>query len=151
VVAPDVARRGRHGAGRTGRRRRTGRRGRPLRVEIVGLFPLYFKLCPRAMPWALACGLEGPADQEREYPAPERDRQRRLVQLVRHLAARFGDQVEPVTVPLPSLRGAWLAVRHRLRSDEMAVVVGGRCVRVDDDYGALDRWLSACLARDGGT
>ena len=148
VGAPEVAKGGDDGRRRTGLRRRTARTGRPLRVEIVGLFPLYFKMCPRAMPWAFACGLEWPTDQEREYPEPERRRQRQLGQLVRHLAARFGDQVEPVTVPLTSPRGAWLAARHRLRSDEMAVVVGGRCVRVEGDYAAVDRWLEACLGRD---
>ncbi|ADU52331.1 hypothetical protein Tmar_2253 [Thermaerobacter marianensis DSM 12885] len=119
---------------------------RPLRVEIVGLFPLYYKMCPRGMPWGYACGLEGPAEQEREYPEAERRGQRRLEALVRHLAARFGSQVDPVTVPLTSLRGTWLATRHRIRTGELAVVVGGRCARFEEDYEAVDRLIEGCLA-----
>lgn len=125
---------------------RNERRSRfPVRVEIVGLFPLYFKMCPRGMPWGTGCSLEWPEEQARDYPPAEQERQRQLAALVAHLAAHFGSRVDVVTVPLTSWRGTWLATRFRLRTDQVAVVAGGRCARLDEGYEAIHRLVAACL------
>ena len=109
-------------------------RTRPLPVEVVGLFPLYFKLCPRGMPWGMACGLEWPEEQARDYGPDERARERQLQELVARLAADFGPRIRLVSVPLASWRGAWLAWRHGLATGEVAVVAGGRAARLTQGY-----------------
>ncbi|HEY8488414.1 MAG TPA: hypothetical protein VIL38_05020 [Thermaerobacter sp.] len=130
---------------------RPGRAGRrPVRVEVVGLFPLYFKMCPRAVPWGTGCDLGWPEEQEQDYPPAERARQRQLEALVHHLAGRFGPQIDVVTVPLTSWRGTWLATGFRLRTDDVAVVAGGRCVRLDEGYDAIDDLVAALLAAGDG-
>ncbi|QIA28010.1 hypothetical protein DYI95_011275 [Thermaerobacter sp. PB12/4term] len=123
-------------------------RRRPLRVEIVGLFPLIYKMCPRGMGWGAGCGLEWPADQTQDYPPEEQARQRQLESLVAHLAARFGWRLQVVTVPLTSLRGMWLATRYGIGTGQVALVAAGRCVRLDEGYEAIDRLLASCLGED---
>lgn len=118
---------------------------RPLVVELVGLFPLFYKLCPKGFDWRTGCALEWPEDQLGDYP-PEVQAQGRLLQdLVPRLVAEFGSRVRPVSVPLTSIRGIWLSLRYGIRTGEVVVVAGRRAVRADRGYEAVRAAVAQAL------
>lgn len=120
---------------------------RPVVVELVGLFPLYYRLCARSLGrLAGTCDLELPDDQLREYPPAVREQGRQLQVLYRQLMGEFGDRVVPVSVPLTSLRGLWLSLRYGIRTGEFVVVVGGRAVPARAGYEAVRAAVAAALA-----
>jgi len=70
-----------------------------------------------------------------------------LAEWHRRLLAEFGPRVLPVPVPLTTPRGFWLALRHGLRSDEVAAVVAGRAVRDREGYEAVRQAVAAALGQ----
>lgn len=109
----------------------------PVVVELVGLFPLFYRLCPKGFDWGTGCAPEWPDQQLRDYPPEVRAQGRLLQDLVGRLMTEFGDRIRPVSVPLASFRGLWLSLRYGVRTGEVVVVAGGRAARASDGYEAV--------------
>ncbi|HEY8394268.1 MAG TPA: hypothetical protein VIK92_05695 [Thermaerobacter sp.] len=117
----------------------------PVVVELVGVFPLFYRLCPKGFDWGTGCAPEWPGQQLRDYP-PEVQAQGRLLEdLVQRLVAEFGGRIQPVSVPLASFRGLWLSLRYGIRTGEVVVVAGGRAVRASDGYEAVRAVVAAAV------
>lgn len=117
----------------------------PLKIEIVGLFPEFYRLCPKGADYLGACGLEPDASQVRDYPPEVQAMGRRLEETCVGIFREFGGRVFPVSVGLASLRGLVLAWRHRLSSDEVYVVVNGRPIPTSLGYPAVRQALREAL------
>jgi len=124
-----------------------GKLTRPLRVEIVGLFPEFYRLCPKGVNYLDACGLEPDDSQVRDYPARVQAMGRRLQETYVRLMREFGDRLFPVSVGLTSLRGLWLVWKHRLSSQEVYVVVGDRAIPTSLGYPVVREAVRSALAR----
>ncbi|HEX6989570.1 MAG TPA: hypothetical protein VF282_08880 [Bacillota bacterium] len=120
--------------------------GRRLKVELVGLFPDFYRLCPRGCDWMKGGGLNVDADQLRDYPPAVQEAGRKLQEIYESLMRDFHDVVVPVSVGLLSARGFWLALRHRLDSRQMYVIVGERAIPVSAGYGTVQAAVRGVLA-----
>lgn len=114
-------------------------------MELLGMWPEYFQMCPTRTDVIEACNLEPGREQLADYPPEIRANGALLQDLYARLMADFGGRVIPVSVGYASLRGAWLSLRHRLGQDPV-VVVGGRAVPVSAGYAAVKDAVTAALA-----
>lgn len=125
---------------------------RPLRVEIVGLFPEFYRMCPTGCDWLGRAGVDAVGPQHAEYPEAARAAAERLAEVAARLLRDFGGRTVPVSVGYLSPRGLWLALRYRLRAGGLYAVVGGRCLDLQaaDAYEALREAVAAALAGRSG-
>lgn len=122
---------------------------RRLKVELVGLFPDFYRLCPRGCDWMQGGGLDIAEDQLRDYPPPVQEAGRRLQEIYNGLMRDFYDRIMPVSVGLMSARGLWLTLRHRLDSSQVYVVVGRRAIPATSGYTAVQAAVREALAAAG--
>jgi len=122
---------------------------RLLKVELVGLFPDFYRVCPRGCGWIQGGDLDIHQDQLRDYPPAVQEAGRRLQDIYRKLMRDFQDRVVPVSVGMLSARGIWLALRHRLDSNQVYVVVGRRAVPVTAGYEAVQAAVRQALSAAG--
>lgn len=120
-----------------------------LKVELVGLFPDFYRLCPRGCDWMKGGGLDIRRDQLRDYPPAVQEAGRRLQEIYDGLMRDFYDQIVPVSVGLMSARGFWLALRHRLDSGQVYVVVGRRAIPATSGYATVQAAVREALAAVG--
>ncbi len=127
---------------------------RPLRLELVGLFPELFSVCAsRCMTGELAgAGASADRDQLRDYPPDVLAVHEAAGALFATVVAEFGGRVAVVATGTASPRGLWLSLRHRLPSSGVGVFLEGR--RLDaslDDVPGIRRAVASALeARDRG-
>jgi hypothetical protein len=96
---------------------------RPVKVELVGLFPTLFSTRCKAV--CDPAGLAGVVDAEaqlKEYPEEVLDSLRLVREAALSLLKEGGVEVRVVDALSP--RGLWLQLRHRLRSGPWAIVEG---------------------------
>ncbi|MGE5589838.1 MAG: hypothetical protein ACM3ZA_04355, partial [Bacillota bacterium] len=90
-----------------------------------------------------------PADMHRqmmEYPPHVQAQQEAVEAAARALWEDFGPRVRVESVPLTTLQGAWLAFRHRLGADAVALVNGQGPVPLTHGYQALREAVLRYLA-----
>lgn len=122
---------------------------RPLRVELVGLWPEFYRICALRCDGLAAAGIDPARSQRAEYPPEAQGAAARLADVASRLQRDFGGRVLPVSVGYLSPRGAWLAWRHRLRSGGAYAVVAGWCLDLEQPgaYERLRQAVAAALAR----
>lgn len=130
----------------TGVESRSAAGSRRLKVELVGLFPDFYRLCPRGCDWMKGGGLDISADQLRDYPPAVQEAGQRLQEIYHGLMRDFHDEVVPVSVGLLSARGFWLSLRHRLDSGQVYVVIGEQVIPVTDGYATVQAAVRRVLA-----
>jgi len=116
-----------------------------LKVELLGMWPEFFQMCPTRTDLIEACNLEPAREQLQDYPPEVRANGLVLQSLYARLMEDFAGRVIPVSVGYASLRGAWLSLRFRLRQDPV-VVVGGKAVPVSAGYGAVKAAVTEALS-----
>lgn len=117
----------------------------PVRVELVGLFPEFYRMCPKGVDYMNSCGLEPESEQLRDYPPDIQEMGQMLQDTYHRLMAEFGGRVMPTSVGVASLRGLWLSLRHRLDSRRVWVIAGGRAVPVTAGYEQVRSAVAAAL------
>lgn len=122
------------------------RDGEPLTVELVGLIPDLYKLCPTRCDWASAGEVAADGEQLRDYPEEARRAAAEAAALWERLVREFAGRVRPVSVGYLSPRGIWLSLRHRLRTGEVYAVVAGRAVPAAAGYEAVRAAVLEALA-----
>lgn len=115
----------------------------PLTVELVGLWPEYYQLCPKGAA-LMGCAIEGIKSQTQDYPGQMQEDGRLLQELYAALLRDFGERVRPVSVSYTSGRGLWLSLRYRLRGSSPTVIVDG-LVAPATDYEAVQAAVGAAL------
>lgn len=105
---------------------------RAVKVELVGLFPELLRLCPRGCDWMARAGIPAREEQAGEYPGASSAAAAILAEVAARLREDFQGRALPVSVGYLSLRGLWLAARHRLAPDRVYAVVNGRCLMLGD-------------------
>jgi hypothetical protein len=120
---------------------------RPVRVELVGMLPDLYKMCPKG---ADMCQLEPRAEQMQDYPPAVLKNQEEAVEIFNRLLAEFGWRVLPITVGTMSWRGFWLSLKHRLGQDLAIVVEGRRVVLAADGYHSVRLAVAEALERAAG-
>lgn len=115
-----------------------------VKVELLGLWPEYFQLCPTATDAVQACNVEPRAGQLGDYPAQTQADGALLQDLYARLLQDFAGAVLPVSVSYASPRGLLLSLRFRLRQEPVAVV-GGRAIALRDGYDKLKAAVAAAL------
>jgi hypothetical protein len=126
---------------------------RPIRLEMVGLFPELFSVCvSRCMTGQLArAGASADRDQLGDYPPDVLAMHNAAGELFAALVAEFGGRVAVVATGTASPRGLWLSMRHRLPSSGVAVFLEGRLLDVPlEDVPAIRRAVAAELAARRG-
>ncbi len=136
-------------AGETGT---PGRGRRPLRLELVGLFPELFSVCAsRCMTGQLArAGASADRDQLGDYPPEVLRVHAAAGELFAALLAEFGAGVAVVATGTASPRGLWLSLRHRLPASGVGLFLEGR--RLDaslDDVPGIRRAVASALEARG--
>jgi hypothetical protein len=123
---------------------------RPLRVEIVGLFPTVFTMCAKCCTtdYVALCNPHHREQQLGEYAPELLDNQLAVERLLGSLWQAAGLRVRPVIVDATSPRGLWLTIQHRL-GREPAVVVGSRVVRTLDPEAVLALLRELGVVGDG--
>jgi hypothetical protein len=101
---------------------------RPIRLELVGLFPELFNMCVSCCTTDAfgRCGISLDADQLRDYPPDLVATHAEAAQLFGELLAEFHGRVAVVVTGLMTPRGVWLAVRHRLPTGVSLFLEGHR-------------------------
>jgi hypothetical protein len=122
---------------------------RPLRLELVGLFPELFSMCVSCCTTDEfgRCGISLDADQLRDYPPDLVARHAEAAELFTELLAEFQGRVAVIVTGLMSPRGAWLAVRHRLPTGVTLFLEGRRLPMRLDDRLAIRAAVAAALDR----
>jgi hypothetical protein len=125
---------------------------RPIRLEMVGLFPELFSVCvSRCMTGQLArAGASADRDQLGDYPPDVLAMHNAAGELFAALVAEFGGRVAVVATGTASPRGLWLSMRHRLPSSGVGLVLEGR--RLDaslDDVPGIRRAVASALEARG--
>ncbi len=124
---------------------------RPVSVEVITLAPTVFTHCQhceltfgeigigeRLRREQAAQGL--PDDLAREYQA--------LSDWVHGVLERFGPAVSIKVIDAASIQGFVLAIRHRI-ARSTGVIVDGRRIKPDEDYGALTTLIARRVADAG--
>jgi hypothetical protein len=113
----------------------------PIKVELVGLLPEFYRLCTKCQPmdYLGAAGVDYIGDQMSDYPEPILTEQKKLADLYYRLSEDFGNRVRLVPVELTSLRGVWLSLRHRLKNAPSLVIEGKRIVHGQLAYEEIKR------------
>ncbi len=119
-------------------------RPNPVRVQLVGVFPMTYRTCSHA---ADLCAPMDVRRQLMEYPAHVQAQQEVAEAVASALWDDFGSRVRVESVPLTTLRGAWLALRHRLGSDFVALVNGAGPLPLADGYPSLRQAVLSRLAQ----
>jgi hypothetical protein len=103
------------------------RSARPVRLELVGLFPELFSMCVSCCTTDEfgRCGISLDADQIGDYPPDLVAAHAEAAQLFTELLAEFHGQVAVIVTGLMSPRGLWLSLRHRLGTG-VALFLEGR-------------------------
>jgi hypothetical protein len=126
---------------------------RPLRLELVGLFPELFSVCAsRCLTGQLArVGASTDDDQLRDYPLDLLAVHEAAGELFATLLAEFGGRVAVIATGTTSPRGLWLSLRHRLPSSGVAVFLEGRLLDASlEDLPAIRSAVAAELAARSG-
>lgn len=118
----------------------------PVRVELVGMFPLTFRTCARAVGMA-GCGPGDDVAQQAEYPPDVLAQQRLAEEAAANLWTAFGAAVRVESVLFTSPRGLWLSLRHRLGQDPVAFVDGRGPIPLAARPAAVQAAISAALSR----
>ena len=114
---------------------------RPIRLELVGLFPELFSMCVSCCTTDEfgRCGISLDADQLRDYPPDLVSRHAEAAQLFTELLTEFQGRVAVIVTGLMSPRGLWLALRHRLGMGVTLFLEGRRLAIALDDRQAIRR------------
>lgn len=122
---------------------------RPVRVQLLGVLPMTYRTCAHG---ADLCAPADMRDQLMEYPAHVQAQQEVVEAAARALWDDFGQRVRVESVPLTTLHGAWLAFRHQLGADAVALVNGAGPLPLTQGYQALRDAVRRCLAagEEGG-
>lgn len=115
---------------------------RTVKVELVGMLPELFKMCPKG---SEVCSLEPAEDQMRDYPPEVQAVQAQAVEVYNRLLADFSGFAVPSSVGYMSPRGFWLSLRHRLGQDLTVVVDGKRAVPLKQGYEAVRAAVAEAL------
>lgn len=107
-----------------------------VKIELVGLLPTVYNLCAKcnAADYMKAGGINYLTDQLKDYSPEILQEQDRAAQIYYDLLRDFGDRVIPIAVGLTTLRGCWLAWKHRLRNEFAVIVNGRRVIKGNADY-----------------
>jgi hypothetical protein len=107
------------------------RGGRRVKVIIYGLFPTSYSLCAPCCTYNYlsACRPGYVGEEESEYPEWVRGQQEFIARLL-PLLSSYGKLVDVRVVSADSLKGVYLAIRHRLGL-KPAIIVNGRVFRGD--------------------
>ncbi len=128
-------------------------RMRPLRLELVGLFPELFSMCVSCCTTDELgrCGVSLDADQLGDYPPDLLEAHAQAAELFTELLGQFQGQVAVLVTGLMSPRGVWLAVRHRLPTGVTLFLDGRRLSVGLADKVAIREMVSRELARRGAS
>lgn len=122
---------------------------RPLRLELVGLFPELFSVCAsRCMTGQLArAGASADRDQLGDYPPDVLRLHEAAGELFATLLQEFEGRVAVVATGTVSPRGLWLSLRHRLPASGVGLFLEGRPLDASlDDVPAIRREVVAALS-----
>lgn len=119
---------------------------RPIRLELVGLFPELFSMCASCCTTDAfgRCGISLDSDQLNDYPPDLLTTHAEAAQLFTELLAEFHGSVAVIVTGLMSPRGVWLALRHRLPMGVTLLLQGRRLPVGLDDRSAI----RAAVARE---
>jgi hypothetical protein len=122
---------------------------RPIRLELVGLFPELFSMCASCCTTDELgrCGISLDADQIGDYPADLVATHAEAALLFTEMLREFHGRVAVIATGLMSPRGAWLAVRHRLPTTVTLFLEGRRLPIGLTDRGAIRAAVVSELSR----
>lgn len=124
---------------------------RPIRLELVGLFPELFSMCASCCTTDEfgRCGVSLDADQLRDYPPDLVQVHAQAAELFSELLGEFHGGVAVIVTGLMSPRGVYLALRHRLPTG-VSLFLEGRRLRVElADRAGIRTEVAHELARHG--
>jgi len=119
---------------------------RPVKVELVGLFPTFFSTKCKAV--CDPAGLAGIVDAEaqmKEYPEEVLNSLRLVREAVVSLLKEEGVEVRVIDALSP--RGLWLQLRHRLKGGPWAIIEGREKVALEASRDVLLRGVRRAKMR----
>ncbi len=124
---------------------------RPIRLELVGLFPELFSMCVSCCSTDEfgRCGVSLDDDQLRDYPPDLLEAHSQAAELFTELLAEYHGRVAVVVTGLMSPRGVYLALRHRLPTGVSLFLEGERLSVGLRDRSGIRRAVARALARQG--
>ena len=124
---------------------------RPIRLELVGLFPELFSMCVSCCTTDEfgRCGVSLDADQLRDYPPDLLRVHAQAAELFTELLGEFHGGVAVILTGLMSPRGVYLALRHRLPTGVSLFLEGRRLPLSLDDRHAIRAEVAHELSRHG--
>ncbi len=111
----------------------------PVKVELVGLLPGFYRVCTKCQPvdYLLLGGAKYLSEQVADYPPDVLEEQKKLHDLYQHLIQDFSDSVFVIPVDLLSLRGLWLSIRYKVGKAPAVVIGGTRALRANLPYDVI--------------
>lgn len=125
---------------------------RPIRLELVGLFPELFSMCVSCCTTDEfgRCGVSLDDDQLRDYPPDLLETHAEAAELFTELLGEFHGRVALIVTGLMTPRGVWLALRHRLPTGVSLFLDGRRLPLQLADRAGIHMAVERALAGKAG-